>query len=47
MAGRRKSPSVTIDATYTPDKKNEAVSATVILTSSNGKQEIALSGTYK
>jgi hypothetical protein len=33
--------------TYTPDKKNEAVSATLTLTDSEGRQEIALSGTDK
>ncbi len=34
-----------IQATYTPDRKNETVSATLTLTDSEGKQVIALSGT--
>jgi hypothetical protein len=33
--------------TFTPDKTGEAVAAAVILTDSEGKQEIALSGTDK
>jgi hypothetical protein len=39
--------SCAIQVTYTPDKKNEAVSATLTLTDSEGRQEIALSGTDK
>jgi hypothetical protein len=34
-----------IQVTYTPDRKNETVSATLTLTDSEGKQEIALAGT--
>jgi hypothetical protein len=36
-----------IHVTFTPDEKNETVSATVILTDSEGKQEIALTGIGK
>ncbi len=36
--------SCAIQVTYTPDKKSERVSATMTLTDSEGKQEIALSG---
>jgi hypothetical protein len=39
--------SCAIQVTYTPDKKNETVSATVTLTDSEGKQVIALSGESK
>ena len=39
--------SCAIQVTFTPDKTGEAVAAAVILTDSEGKQEIALSGTDK